>query len=326
MPQELQNLKKRITKNVDLAGGRYATYKYSFRRHLTDPKEWQEVLDKYSKMSHQEFYALPDKEIEFQITQTERCELITYPSPFPSGIPENDLVQVELFRKDKTRHRPTILFAHGRARYLYYRQLLGKLYRSGFDVAFFTLPYHITRTPEGFFNGELFITGNLPRSFHACRQATLDIQAFINYLDKQGAPIHLMGMSLGGLFISNILTVDSRASSATFLAPVIDPEYMLCNSILSRDIRRDIRDSGIDFDAGRFLFTFITPYYHRPLVDQSRMYFAIAESDQYISDQEVDKLWQAWNKPLKMTYPHSHFTLIFSQHVQEDLLNVIKCN
>lgn len=326
MPQELQNLKRRITKNVDRAGTRYTTYKYSFRRHFTDPKEWQMALDQYSQMSHQEFYNLPDKAVDFQIEKTKKCEVITYPSPLSSGIPKNDQVRVELFRQDQTRHRPTVLFVHGRARYIYYKQLLGKLYQAGFDVAFLHLPYHISRVPDGFFNGELLITGNLPRSLHACRQAALDTLALMDFFTQRAVPIHLIGMSIGGLIIGNILTVDSRAQSAAFLAPVTDPEYMLCHSAISRDIRRDIQDSGINFDAGRFLFNFITPYYHQTLIDQCKMFFAIAESDQYISREEVEKLWQAWGKPLKMSYPHSHFTLIFCQQAQEDLLNVLRCN
>lgn len=323
MPQELQNLKRRLTKNVDWAGGRYASYKFSRRQHLTDPLEWKELLAEFAQVSHEEFYSIPSDKIDFAIFPTERGETISFTSPYPAGIPKNDQAVVELFRNDRKRRRPTILFVHGRGRHLYYRRFLSKLFRAGFDIAFYTLPYHMSRTPRGYFSGELMFTGNLPRSFYACRQAVTDVRVFINWLSQREVPIHLMGISLGALIIGNILTIDPRPKSANFIIPVTDPEEILCSSPLSEVIRQDIKASKIDFDQGRFLFKFITPHLYPPQIDRSKIFLAEAESDQYVSPKEINKLWQAWGRPLKMTYPHSHSTLIFSPKLLDDLLQVL---
>lgn len=319
----VNGLQKRVTKNVDRAGSRYASYKFSIRQHLTDPGEWQKILSEFLPVSREEFYSIPSREIDFTVSQGGQSEIITFPSPYPSGVPQNDRAVVELFRKDRKKHRPTILFVHGRGRHLYYRRFLAKLARAGFDIAFFTLPYHMLRTPEGYFSGELMITGNLARSFYAVRQAAVDVRVFMNWLSKREVPIHLMGLSLGALIVGNILTVDPRAKSADLIIPVADPEEMLCSSPLSEAIRRDIQASKIDFDKGRFLFKFITPYLYPPLIDRSKIFLAVAESDQYVSEKEVDRLWQSWGRPLKIKYPHSHSTLIFSSHLHDDLVQML---
>jgi len=96
---------------------------------------------------------------------------------------------------------------------------LGRLRRSGYDVALFTLPFHGVRANAAR-RGAPEFPGTDPRfSIEGFRQVIADLQNFVRWLREEGHPeIGVMGMSLGGYTAALLATVEVGLS---FCVPVI---------------------------------------------------------------------------------------------------------
>jgi pimeloyl-ACP methyl ester carboxylesterase len=94
-----------------------------------------------------------------------------------------------------------------------------RLLRSGYDVAFFTLPFHGVRAHAGR-RGAPEFPGSDPRfSNEGFRQVISDLRNFIAWLRERGHPeVGVMGMSLGGYTAALLATLEAGLA---FCVPVI---------------------------------------------------------------------------------------------------------
>lgn len=96
---------------------------------------------------------------------------------------------------------------------------IAKLFRAGFDVVLFTLPFHGARARLG--RGAVpEVPGEDPRlNVEGFRQAVLDLRGLVGFLLERGhGRVGLVGMSLGGYSAALTATVEPRLD---FLVPLI---------------------------------------------------------------------------------------------------------
>lgn len=119
--------------------------------------------------------------------------------------------------------RPVAILIHGymAGSYQVEQRLwpLQRLRRSGYDVAFFTLPFHGVRASAAR-RGAPEFPGSDPRfSNEGFRQVIADLRNFIGWLRERGHPeVGVMGMSLGGYTAALLATIEAGLS---FCVPVI---------------------------------------------------------------------------------------------------------
>ncbi len=130
--------------------------------------------------------------------------------------------------------RPAVVLVHGylggHYRFEEFAFPLPWLYRLGFDVALFVLPFHARRAAPGR-GGSPPFPGSDPRfTVEGFRQAVGDLGSLVGWLRRRGAPsVGVMGMSLGGYTSALAATVDPELS---FTVPVIP---LACFADYARD-------------------------------------------------------------------------------------------
>jgi pimeloyl-ACP methyl ester carboxylesterase len=134
---------------------------------------------------------------------------------------ENGLAVARQFRA--ARPRPAVILIHGymAGPFAFEERIwpIMRLYRAGFDVVLFTLPFHSLRARAGYGAVPEF-PGEDPRvNVEGFRQALFDLQNLVSWLLEQGHPrVGAIGMSLGGYTASLLATAEPRLD---FVVPVI---------------------------------------------------------------------------------------------------------
>lgn len=131
---------------------------------------------------------------------------------------------VFLWRHDAARPRPLVLCVHGfqmgepaRAQRLF---RIGKLFKSGLDVALFVLPHHGHRAAklDTAFHQHFINPHNVPLTIEALGQTVHDLRAAYLLLESLGyEKIALIGASMGGYGCALLATADA-SPACTFVA------------------------------------------------------------------------------------------------------------
>ena len=135
--------------------------------------------------------------------------------------PENQAAAVRFL--GAAEKRPVAILIHGymAGNYQVEARLwpVQRLLRSGYDVAFFTLPFHGVRANAARRGAPEFPSADPRLSNEGFRQVIYDLQNFVAWLRQQGHPeVGVMGMSLGGYTAALLATVEHGLS---FCVPVI---------------------------------------------------------------------------------------------------------
>ena len=119
--------------------------------------------------------------------------------------------------------RPVALLIHGYMTGPYHVEQrvwpLQRFFRSGYDVALFTLPFHGLRANPLRRGAPEFPAADPRFSNEGFRQLIFDLRNLVHWLKEQGRPaVGVMGMSLGGYTAALLATVEPELS---FCIPVI---------------------------------------------------------------------------------------------------------
>jgi pimeloyl-ACP methyl ester carboxylesterase len=251
------------------------------------------------------------------------CLDLRFESPY---VPVNPRIRASYLRHEKNRFaharwwrhqrgpRPTIIAVHGFSADMYhvneYFFALPWLYRLGFDVVLFTLPFHGKRqTRFSPFSGHGFFAGGIPRINEAFGQAIFDLRILMDHLlVSHGVPrVGITGVSLGGYTSALAAAVDDRLAFSIPNVPVVSlPDLVLewkpLGSIVSGSLslyRRGIEDA-------RYLLAVTSPLTYAPVLRRERLMVIGGVADRLAPPKHARVLWEHWDRCRLHWFPGNH--------------------
>jgi pimeloyl-ACP methyl ester carboxylesterase len=278
------------------------------------------------------FFAVPPRRVSVQ-TQRVRltrfrpkdgtCEDLRFESPF---VPVNPRERTRYLRHEKNRiaharmwrhgdgPRRMIVAIHGFSADLYMLNewffALPWLYRLGFDVCLFTLPFHGKRQMRGsLFSGHGFFAGGINRINEAFAQAVFDFRILLDHFEqKLGVKdTGVMGVSLGGFTSALLAAVEPRLRFAIPNVPVASvPDLAHEWQPLGSAIRLALRSYGLTLEDARYMLAVSCPLTYRPLLARERLFVIGGVGDRLAPPKHSRLLWDHWDRCRIHWFPGSH--------------------
>ena len=280
---------------VHLRHARAASTRESFDRYL----------DRCDRLTREEYFSTA---AEMQDCREESPGLISWASPVASGFAPNCRARARLFRvRDNA---PTVVMLHAlmSASDLGYRRWARHLNDLGWNAAFLHLPFHYSRRPRGYLNGELCFTSDLERTAETLRQAVIELRQLLGWLREAGSPgFGLIGASYGGWVGSLAASLEKDLRFLALLAPMANAEHAVFDGPTSRTIRRQLRRTGVTRAQVARHARLHSPLARAPLVDAARVVIAAGEDDRLVILPDLLALRDAWPGATLLRVPQAHF-------------------
>lgn len=186
---------------------------------------------------------------------------------------------------------------------------IGALYRDlGLDVYFFVQPFHGERKPsQARFSGQLYPSTDLVRTNEAFIQTCHDLRALLAaIIERRGAPVGMMGSSLGGYTSALIASLDPRLD---FVVPIMAPASMaglMWDHGEGDPFRRHAERAGMTRERFHHAWALHSPLTYQPKVPWQRRLIIGAADDILVRPVDVDVLWHHWQRPRRFTFTGGH--------------------
>ncbi len=301
------------------------------RRHVTTPAEFAAYAAAHEHDSLEDYYSAPPDAGSDEPTlppadaapRLDREGIpVAYPvvwqSPYPSGFAANDRARVDFF--PATGHwpaAPTVFILHAlmSASDIGYRMWARAFHRRGWNACFVHLPYHYSRRPPGYFNGELAIGSDMLRTSEGLRQGVKELRQLRRAMQRAGArEFGLWATSYGGWIGSLWSCVESGFRFVALVQPIIDSLDVIWRSPASRAIRRQLRRTGVTADSPGMptLMRLGSASPHQPLDDARRVLLMAGDYDTIVLPETLRALSERWAGSRYIHGPQGHlgFTLM----------------
>ena len=117
----------------------------------------------------------------------------------------------------------------------------------GWNACFVHLPYHFSRVPTGYWNGELAITPDLIRNAEGLRQGVIELRQIMETLRKHGCrEFGMLATSYGGWIGALLTLVESDFRFVALMSPIVNVEHAIWQSPAARRLRRELREANIE--------------------------------------------------------------------------------
>jgi hypothetical protein len=215
-------------------------------RRTSTREKVEEYLAACEGLTRAQYFALPAELENFrQVTP----DSISWSSSALSvtEFPSNGRVCVRLYRTRAG--APTIIILHSlmSASDVGYRFWARRFNDLGWNVALVHLPFHYSRRPRGYLNGELCCTADLVLTGDTLRQAVVEIRQLIAWLRTQGdAGFGLIGTSYGGWIAALLASLEPELRFMALLAPMVNTVHALYEGPTSWTIRGQLARGGLE--------------------------------------------------------------------------------
>lgn len=293
------------------------------------------VAQAWAQDSPPAFFAYPQVPREYRLTpiagQPPYTFLLTYPTPFPSGYPENDLVRAFYFlpaRANGAQPMPAAIVLHvWKSRDAgMEKRLCKRLANEGIAALLVVLPYHLERTPAGYKTGRLMVTSDPDQIVRSFRQAAGDVSAALDWLMQRpeidSQRIALVGLSLGGVVTLLESRLDTRIHDAVSMVGSGDLSHILWRALPTWRVKRQMQKNGIDEAQLASALEVIDPLTYIHLNPSLKLLMVNAEHDIVIPDSSALKTWEASGRPPIVWLDTGHYStflhegLLFGQVVK----------
>jgi 1-acyl-sn-glycerol-3-phosphate acyltransferase len=278
--------------------------------HARSREEMEHYVAACEKLTVENFYAVPnDAEIAAPI-EAKPGATITWPSPINTNFPANNTARADLFPCARGWRAPTVLMFHAlmSASHIGYRRCAARFNELGWNACFVHLPYHYSRVPRGYWNGELAITADLIRNAEGLRQGVIEARQLMATLRERGCEeFGLLGTSYGGWIGALVAMVERDFRFVALMAPIVNVEHAIWGSPAARFMRRELRRANIDpFLVARH-FHLSSPLHNQPLCDAGRVLFVSGEFDLIARPEDVEEVHGKWRGSELLRVPQGHF-------------------
>jgi 1-acyl-sn-glycerol-3-phosphate acyltransferase len=301
-----------------------ASINWLHRRHALNGHSRQDMeryLSTCERLSPEEYYASPR-----DIGSNGGCDLkpvvngkhdspmatLSWRSPIETDFAANNTARADFFRTD-TRSwtkAPTVFLLHSLMSSSptgYYRWA-GKFNELGWNACFVHLPYHFSRVPTGYWNGELAITPDLIRNAEGLRQGVIELRQIMESLRKHGCTdFGVLATSYGGWIGALLTLVESDFRFVALMAPIVNVEHAIWQSPAARRVRRELVQAKIEGALVARHFHLSSPAHSRPVCDPTRILFVTGEFDSIAPPAEIDAIHQRWRGSELLRVRQGHF-------------------
>jgi pimeloyl-ACP methyl ester carboxylesterase len=271
------------------------------------------------RLSPQEYYVAPQangsngaSKPTVNGIRDSRMEKLSWHSPIQTEFPANNVARVDFFRTEARTWRgaPTVLLLHALMSSSptgYYRWA-GKFNELGWNACFAHLPYHFSRVPSGYWNGELAITPDLIRNAEGLRQGVIELRQLMESLREHDChEFGVLATSYGGWIGALLTLVESDFRFVALMSPIVNIEHAIWQSPAARRIRRELVQANVERALVARHFHLSSPLHGRPLCDPRRILFVIGEFDSIAPPAEIETIHQTWRGSELLRVRQGHF-------------------
>jgi hypothetical protein len=216
------------------------------RHHL--PPGSRALLEKYisdgESKTQEQFFAFPQADI----TSVNGDSTLHWTSPVRTGFLENNTTHVDLYPCSKGWEAPTVFMLHALMSVSDegYKRWAKRFNDQGWNACFIHLPYHYSRVPHGYFNGELAIGPDLVRTGEGLRQGVVELRQLMQYLRGRGCPGFGLWATSYGAWIGALLSfVERDFRFLALMSPIVNVEHAIWESSAAIWMRSQLRRHGI---------------------------------------------------------------------------------
>ena len=160
------------------------------RLNGTSAAEMERYVAECEQLTAHEYYSAPEDVDLGRAVRDENLATITWRSPIETKFERNNSARADFFWSPRGKNAPTVIMLHAlmSATHIGYRRWAAYLNELGWNACFVHLPYHYSRVPRGYWNGELAITANLVRNAEGLRQGVMEVRQLIAALREAFGP------------------------------------------------------------------------------------------------------------------------------------------
>ncbi|PYK15436.1 MAG: hypothetical protein DME55_13685, partial [Verrucomicrobia bacterium] len=204
----------------------------------------------------------------------------------------------------------TVLMLHAlmSASRIGYRRCARYFNELGWNACFVHLPYHFSRVPRGYWNGELAITCDLIRNAEGLRQGVIELRQLIRALRQRGCrDFSVLGTSYGGWVGALLAMVERDLRFVALMAPIVDIEHAIWASPAARLIRRELFRANIEPSLVARHFHLSSPLHNQPLCAAARVLFVTGEFDLIAPGEQIHAIHRKWRGSELLRVRQGHF-------------------
>ncbi len=283
-------------------------------RHRLNPdksgREMEHYVAECERLAPQEYYAAP-YEPNLAKTLVNGHATMAWNSPIRTHFAANNIAHAEFFQSRGGGIRaPTVLLLHAlmstsRAGH---RRCAERFNELGWNACFLHLPYHFSRVPRGYWNGELAITCDLIRNAEGLRQGVMELRQLMSALRERGCrEFAVLATSYGGWVGALLTLAESDFRFVALMSPIVNVEHAIWQSPAARRIRRELLQANIEPSLVARHFHLSSPLHTQPLCDPACVLFVTGEFDSIAPAGEIEAIQQKWRGSELLRVQQGHF-------------------
>ena len=272
-------------------------------------EEMQRYVEKCERLTADQYYAAShDDNLAEALGGGHRT--ITWRSPIETQFPANNIACADFFPSERGCIAPTVFILHAlmSTSPIGYRRCAEHFNELGWNACFLELPYHYSRVPRGYWNGELAITCDLIRNAEGLRQGVMELRQLMSALRERGSgEFGVLAMSYGGWIGALLAMVERDLRFAALMAPIVNIDHAIWESPAAWSIRRELHRANIEPSLVARHFHLSSPIHNVPLSDPARVLFVAGEFDSIAPLEQLETIQQKWRGSELLRVRQGHF-------------------
>ena len=271
--------------------------------------EMERYVEECERLNAQQYYASPHDNNLVEALKNGGAT-IEWRSPIETQFAANNVARADVFPSEHGRSAPTVLILHAlmSASRVGYRRCAERFNELGWNACFIHLPYHYSRVPRGYWNGELAITCDLIRNAEGLRQSVTELRQLMSAFRERGSgEFGVLATSYGGWIGALLAMVERDLRFAALMAPIVNIEHAIWQSPAARSIRRELRSANIEPCLVARHFHLSSPIHNAPLCDAARVLFVAGEFDSIAPLEQIETIQQKWRGSELLRVRQGHF-------------------
>ena len=272
-------------------------------------EEMERYVEECERLTADQYYAAPHDDNLAEALGNGH-PTVTWRSPIETQFPANNIAHADFFPSERGRSAPTFFILHAlmSASRIGYRRCAEHFNELGWNACFIELPYHYSRVPRGYWNGELAITCNLIRNAEGLRQGVMELRQLMSALRERGSgEFGLLATSYGGWIGALLAMVERDLRFVALMAPIVNIEHAIWESPAARSIRRELHRANIEPSLIARHFHLSSPMHNLPLCDAARVLFVAGEFDSIAPLEQLETIQQKWRGSELLRVRQGHF-------------------